>query len=129
MGVAKLSAMRSKDPGTQVGCCIATEDNKIASLGYNGFPIGCSDDEFPWNRDNKDPLENKYYYIDFVKDEEDEMLERNKFLNYRYGYVHNYYSVVFFEEEVPEVEYKIYAKHSLIKKEILHMKTELIIKL
>lgn len=65
-------------------------------------------------------LENKYYYIDFVKDEEDEMLERNKFLNYRYGYVHNYYSVVFFEEEVPEVEYKIYAKHSLIKKEILH---------
>lgn len=63
MGVAKLSAMRSKDPGTQVGCCIATEDNKIASLGYNGFPVGCSDDEFPWNRDNKDPLENKYYYV------------------------------------------------------------------
>jgi dCMP deaminase len=47
MGVAKLSAHRSKDPGTQVGCCIATQDNKIASLGYNGLPRGCSDDEFP----------------------------------------------------------------------------------
>jgi dCMP deaminase len=47
MGVAKLSAHRSKDPGTQVGCCIATPDNKIASLGYNGLPRGCSDDEFP----------------------------------------------------------------------------------
>jgi dCMP deaminase len=47
MGVAKLSALRSKDPGTQVGCCIATSDNRIASLGYNGLPRGCSDDDFP----------------------------------------------------------------------------------
>jgi dCMP deaminase len=47
MGVAKLSAQRSKDPGTQVGCCIATPDNRIASLGYNGLPRGCDDNEFP----------------------------------------------------------------------------------
>lgn len=46
MGVAKLSAMRSKDPNTQVGACIVSEDNKILSMGYNGFPKGCSDDEF-----------------------------------------------------------------------------------
>ena len=44
----KLSAMRSKDPNTQVGACIVSEDNKILSMGYNGFPKGCSDDEFPW---------------------------------------------------------------------------------
>ena len=47
MGVAKLSGMRSKDPSTQVGACIVSQDNKILSMGYNGFPIGCSDDEFP----------------------------------------------------------------------------------
>lgn len=46
MAVAKLSAMRSKDPHTQVGCCIVNANNRIVSLGYNGFPIGCSDDEF-----------------------------------------------------------------------------------
>ena len=28
MGVAKLSAMRSKDPNTQVGACIVSQDNK-----------------------------------------------------------------------------------------------------
>ena len=47
MGVAILSGMRSKDPNTQVGCCIVSQDNKILSMGYNGLPIGCSDDEFP----------------------------------------------------------------------------------
>lgn len=59
MGIAKLSAMRSKDPNTQVGCCIVGNDNRIISVGYNGFPNGCSDDEFPWNRDGED---NKYFY-------------------------------------------------------------------
>ena len=44
MGVAMLSGMRSKDPNTQVGCCIVSQDNKILSMGYNGLPIGCSDD-------------------------------------------------------------------------------------
>lgn len=59
MGIAKLSALRSKDPNTQVGCCIVGEDNRIISVGYNGLPNGCSDDEFPWNRDGED---NKYLY-------------------------------------------------------------------
>lgn len=50
MGVAMLAAKRSKDPNTQVGACIVDGNNVILSTGYNGFPIGCSDDEFPWDR-------------------------------------------------------------------------------
>ena len=76
MGVAKMSAMRSKDPSTQVGSCIVSEDNKILSMGYNGLPIGCSDDEFPWAREG-DPLENKYVYTAHS--------ELNAILNYRGG--------------------------------------------
>ena len=60
MGVAKLSAMRSKDPNTQVGACIVSEDNKILSMGYNGFPKGCSDDEYPWERGGD---QTKYPYV------------------------------------------------------------------
>ena len=48
MGIALLTAMRSKDPNSQVGACIVSSENKILSLGYNGMPIGCSDDEMPW---------------------------------------------------------------------------------
>lgn len=77
MGVAKLSGMRSKDPNTQVGACIVSQDNKILSMGYNGFPNGCSDDEFPWNRDGEDPLCNKYFYSTHS--------ELNAILNYRGG--------------------------------------------
>jgi dCMP deaminase len=51
MGVALLAAQRSKDPSTQVGACIVDLNNRILSTGYNGFPHGCSDDDFPWNRD------------------------------------------------------------------------------
>ena len=51
MGIAQLSAMRSKDPNTQVGACIVSQENKILSMGYNGFPKGCDDDEYPWNRE------------------------------------------------------------------------------
>ena len=76
MGVAKLSGMRSKDPNTQVGACIVSEDNKILSMGYNGFPVGCSDDEFPWVREGE-PLENKYLYTVHS--------ELNAILNYRGG--------------------------------------------
>ena len=60
MGVAMLAAQRSKDPNTQVGACIVSEDNIIISTGYNGMPKGCSDDEFPWNRDGEDT---KYPYV------------------------------------------------------------------
>lgn len=62
MGIALLSAERSKDPSTSVGACIVSQDNKILSVGYNGMPIGCSDDEFPWEREGS-PLETKYLYV------------------------------------------------------------------
>ena len=62
MGVALLAAKRSKDPSTQVGACIVSKDNKILSVGYNGMPIGCSDDEFPWEREGEF-LETKYPYV------------------------------------------------------------------
>lgn len=77
MGVALLSGMRSKDPNTQVGCCIVSQDNKILSMGYNGLPMGCSDDNFPWAREGEDPLEMKYVYTVHS--------ELNAILNYRGG--------------------------------------------
>jgi dCMP deaminase len=62
MGVALLAAERSKDPNTQVGACIVDENNRILSTGYNGFPRGCSDDIFPWNRNEEDG-ETKYPFV------------------------------------------------------------------
>lgn len=76
MGVSVLSGMRSKDPNTQVGACIVSDDNKILSMGYNGFPKGCSDDEFPWDREG-DPLDTKYPFVTHS--------ELNAILNYRGG--------------------------------------------
>lgn len=62
MGIAMLSAQRSKDAGTQVGCCIVSADHKILTVGYNGMPIGCMDDSMPWAREG-DPLDTKYMYV------------------------------------------------------------------
>jgi len=62
MGVALLSAQRSKDNSTQVGACIVSPDNKILSVGYNGMPTGCNDDLMPWERVGK-PLDTKYFYV------------------------------------------------------------------
>lgn len=62
MGVALLSAMRSKDPNTQVGACIVNEDRRIVGVGYNGLPKGCGDKDFPWEREGKF-LETKYPYV------------------------------------------------------------------
>ena len=76
MSVAKLAALRSKDPNSQVGTCIVSKDNKILSMGYNGFPMGCSDDEFPWARDGGE-LDTKYVYVTHS--------ELNAILNYRGG--------------------------------------------
>ena len=76
MGVAMLSGHRSKDPSTQVGACIVSEDNKILSMGYNGLPRGCNDDEFPWSREGDD-LDTKYPYVVHS--------ELNAILNYRGG--------------------------------------------
>lgn len=74
MGIAKLAGMRSKDPNSQVGACIVSQDNKILSMGYNGFPAGCSDDAFPWAREGQ-PLDTKYLYVVHS--------ELNAILNYR----------------------------------------------
>ena len=63
MGVAKLSGLRSKDPNTQVGCCIVNQNKKIVAVGYNGMPIGCNDKDFPWDV-KEGSLENtKYAYV------------------------------------------------------------------
>ena len=62
MGVSLLAAQRSKDPSTQVGACIVDSNNRILSTGYNGFPQGCSDDTFPWNRDESKG-ETKYQFV------------------------------------------------------------------
>jgi len=76
MGVAKLAAHRSKDPNSQVGSCIVSTDNKILSIGYNGFPRGCSDDIFPWSREGE-TLDTKYVYVTHS--------ELNAILNFRGG--------------------------------------------
>lgn len=76
MAVARLAGLRSKDPNSQVGSCIVSTENKILSMGYNGFPLGCSDDEYPWAREG-DPLETKYIYVTHS--------ELNAILNYRGG--------------------------------------------
>lgn len=62
MGVAILSAQRSKDNSTQVGACIVSRDKKILSVGYNGMPIGCSDDDMPWEREGN-MLDTKYAFV------------------------------------------------------------------
>ncbi|XP_002738694.3 deoxycytidylate deaminase-like [Saccoglossus kowalevskii] len=63
MAVAFLSAQRSKDPSSQVGACIVNEEKKIVGIGYNGMPIGCSDDVLPWRRKADDELDTKYPYV------------------------------------------------------------------
>ena len=74
MAIAKLSAMRSKDPSTQVGACIVGSDNRILSIGYNGAPNGFKDDYFPWERQG-DMLNTKYAFVCHG--------EMNAILNYR----------------------------------------------
>lgn len=61
MGIALMSAKRSKDPSTQVGACIVDNENKIVSVGYNGMPHCCSDDVYPWER--AEGLDSKYLYV------------------------------------------------------------------
>ena len=74
MSIAKLTAMRSKDPNTQVGAVIVGDDNRILSIGYNGTPNGYNDDIFPWDREGK-ALETKYMYVCHA--------EMNAIINYR----------------------------------------------
>lgn len=63
MGVALLSAQRSKDPLTQVGACLVNDNNVIVGTGYNGLPKWCSDDDFPWDKHPTDMLQNKHSYV------------------------------------------------------------------
>lgn len=74
MAIAKLSAMRSKDPSTQVGACIVGADNRILSIGYNGAPNGFDDNVFPWSKEGEN-LNTKYPYVCHA--------EMNAILNYR----------------------------------------------
>ncbi len=74
MAIAKLSAMRSKDPSTQVGACIVGNNNRILGIGYNGAPNGYDDDKFPWAREGQN-LDTKYPYVCHA--------EMNAILNYR----------------------------------------------
>lgn len=62
MATAFLAAKRSKDPCTQVGCCIVNSEKRIVGIGYNGMPKGCHDDKFPWGKDSSDALDTKYLY-------------------------------------------------------------------
>ena len=62
MGIAMLSAERSKDPSTQVGACIVSNENKILSVGYNGMPRNCDDDIYPWEREGES-LDTKYMFV------------------------------------------------------------------
>lgn len=75
MAVAEVVAMRSKDPSTQVGAAIVSDDKRILSLGYNGTPTGFDDADFPWGKTSANPLDNKYVYVVHS--------ERNAILNYR----------------------------------------------
>ncbi len=76
MGIAMLSARRSKDPSTQVGACIVSPENRILSVGYNGMPRCCSDDDFPWERQGE-ALSTKYLFVCHA--------ELNAILNYSGG--------------------------------------------
>ena len=77
MFAAMLSGIRSKDPTKQVGCCIVSQNKKILSMGYNGFPTACTDDAHPWAREGDDPLATKYVYSTHS--------ELNAILNYSGG--------------------------------------------
>ena len=115
MGVAKMSALRSKDPNTQVGACIVSNDNKILSMGYNGLPRGCSDDEFPWAREGA-PLDNKYMYTAHS--------ELNAILNYRGGSLDNakMYVTLFPCNECAKAIIQAGIKTMLIRHPLLHQR-------
>lgn len=80
MSLAFISSLRSKDPSSNIGACIVNpKNNRVISLGYNGFPAGCSDDEFPWERNAETPDKTKYPYV--VHAEANAILNTNQDLN------------------------------------------------
>lgn len=63
MAMAQVAGQRSKDPNTQVGAVVVNPQQKIiVSTGYNGFPRGVSDDDFPWTKDGN-WIDSKYPYV------------------------------------------------------------------
>lgn len=74
IAMSELASKRSKDPNSQVGCCIVSKDNRILSVGYNGAPNGFDDDKFPWGREGNF-VDTKYAYVCHS--------ELNGILNYR----------------------------------------------
>jgi len=66
IGLAAISSFRSKDPNTQIGACIVQDDSPVA-IGYNGFPRGCSDNDFPWDREGKHDYETKYPFVEHAE--------------------------------------------------------------
>lgn len=75
MAMAKLISKRSKDPNTQVGAVIVSKEDRILSVGYNGFPNRCSDDVLPWAREAESEYDTKYPYVVHA--------ELNAILNFR----------------------------------------------
>lgn len=75
MAMAKLISKRSKDPNTQVGAVIVSKEDRILSVGYNGFPNRCNDDDFPWARKAESEYDTKYPYVVHA--------ELNAILNFR----------------------------------------------
>lgn len=77
MLIAKIISKRSKDPNTQVGAVIVSEDDRILSIGYNGWPNGIDDDDpkYDWSNRNTDDPDNKYLTVAHS--------ELNAILNYR----------------------------------------------
>ena len=80
MGIAELSAKRSKDPVTKVGACIVDKNNIIVGIGYNGFPRGCNDNMFPWTKEGE-YSDTKFGYV--VHAELNAILNSNKTKNCR----------------------------------------------
>ena len=75
MGIAHWAALRSKDPNTKVGACIVNTNNIVVGIGYNGFPKGCHDNDYPWARSGDTPLDTKYLYV--VHAEVNALLNKN----------------------------------------------------
>ena len=91
MAIARLSALRSKDPHTKVGACIVDKSHRILSIGYNGTPNGFDDGSFPWQRDGN-PLDTKYLYVVHA--------ERNAILNYK-GNRHDFFGATLYVDLFP----------------------------
>ena len=58
MRLAREVAMWSKDPSTAIGAIAVSQDRRILSTGYNGFPAGIEDSE-----DRLNDRDEKYKYV------------------------------------------------------------------